>query len=212
MKKHVVYVIVTSLTIIFSVYLIFRVFLFDRFPIQGCSMEPTLTDGNVVYVNKLIIGPRIYVPSLSGRHKMKFVRLPGFRNVLKGDIVVFNGVDWWGAFPCRFKMNYLLCKRCLGCPGGETNGVYIPKCGDSILMSLTNYRLYRRIIEYETGEYPTLVSGKVLISGKCADYYTFRKDWYFFVGDNRDNSWDSRFFGLVPEEFIVGVVKTYRLR
>lgn len=59
---------------------------------------------------------------------------------------------------------------------------------------------YRKMIHYETGEWPS-PEGR----------YEFKSNWYFFGGDNVLNSRDSRYFGLVPEDYIIGVVCKRRI-
>lgn len=82
--------------------------------------------------------------------------------------------------------------------------IYIPKAGDKISLTPQNISLYRRIIEvYEKNEF-AIRDGKVYINGSLADHYTFKMDYFWLMGDNRHNSLDSRYWGFVPEDHVVG--------
>jgi signal peptidase I len=81
----------------------------------------------------------------------------------------------------------------------------VPEKGSTISLDNSQVYIYARAIEYETGYRPKISDGRVFIGGKEADSYTFTHNYYFLGGDNVLNSKDSRYFGVVPEEYIIGV-------
>lgn len=239
---------------------VFPVFICDRFKISGTSMEPTLSHGEYVWVNKLLMGARIYKDFDFSSPDLSSFRMPGIRKIRVNDMAVFNCPYGWNREKIEFRINYVYAKRCLGCPGdtiGIDNGVYynteycgpigvpamqlhlqetpdslippyaiaaypyssdlgwtirqlgpltVPSEGMTVDMNKANTRLFAHIIEYETGIKPVWSEGGCKLGNAGLESYTFRDNYYYFVGDNVLDSKDSRYFGFVPEDFIIGIV------
>lgn len=254
----------TAITVIVValLYCTVRVFVLDSFVVGGDSMEPALHRGQKVYVNKMLLGPRIYTNyDFSGPDLHSF-RIRGVRRMRPGDIAVFNYPYSRSHDTISFKINYVYVKRCIGAPGDSVSIVdgywrssgcsgtvgreewqmilsdtpdsvlaaqgvvlnasqvdsskgwtirnygplYVPRKGDCVRLTEENWRLYRKLIQHETGVGPCIMDGCICLDGKPLDGYTFRESYYFFGGDNVLNSRDSRYIGLVPEEYVIGIV------
>ncbi len=82
--------------------------------------------------------------------------------------------------------------------------IYIPKKGATVQLTTRNLPLFERVIRNYEGNALTVKDSTIFINGKPATSYTFQQNYYWMMGDNRHNSADSRVWGYVPEDHIVG--------
>lgn len=206
-KKNIVREYAEALLVAFIAAMIIRIFVIQAFRIPTGSMKDTLLIGDFLLVNKFIYGVRTpeRIPLIDV--KIPYFRLPGFKEPKRGDIIVFK-------YPRDTKLDYI--KRCVALPGqtiemkdgilyvdGKPEGEreylkreYDPSEGQSILyyrMKLDNGKEYT-IRNYEHVDRSTNDFGPLLVPA----------DAYYMMGDNRDNSADSRAWGFLKEDNIVG--------
>lgn len=82
--------------------------------------------------------------------------------------------------------------------------LWIPRKGETLQLNADNYTLYERAIRNYEGNKLELRNGTVYINNQPTSQYTFKMDYYMMLGDNRDNSADSRYWGFVPEDHVIG--------
>jgi signal peptidase I len=241
---------VKELLLVFGLVLVINSFVMASFEVPTGSMEDTVIIGDRVFVNRFLYGGSTpyTVPLTSIR--LPHVRVPGFRGVARGDVIVF---DWPGPrdqIEKPTQMWYL--KRCIGLPGdvveiknrvvyvngklvpdpphskhlrtvglppGQPNPnifprgsdfnednygpLVVPAKGTKIPLNADNFSGWEVFIGRE-GHKAELQGDRILVDGKEANEYTVERNYVFAMGDNRENSLDSRFWGFVPREDVIG--------
>lgn len=174
---------------VLAIVLVLRSFLVEPFQIPSGSMLPTLEVGDFILVNKYAYGLRLPVAGT----KILDVDDPG-----RGDVVVFR-------YPEDGRTNYI--KRVVGLPGdhvryrGKELLINGEKVDSRFVARLPPMELRRETLGENVHDI-FLTLGRPAGSGEGE--WTVPEGHYFVMGDNRDNSNDSRYWGTVPDEMIVG--------
>ena len=243
-------------------WLLLQVSSIATFRIPTDSMEPALTAGDNILVNKWVMGARIFNLWDAAEGKdVKIRRLPAFGRIRRNDVLVFNFPypAAWDSIGLDLLKYYV--KRCVALPGdsfeirrcrygvrgsdeplgnvasqerlarlmesgcdreygivtagyphhgmvdwniADFGPLYIPAAGSSVRMDALHALLYRNLIEWEQRKKLVCRGDTVWLGDSIIRRYRFRENYYFVAGDRVANSQDSRYWGLLPEPFIVG--------
>ncbi|MEK6566055.1 MAG: signal peptidase I [Bacteroidota bacterium] len=218
-----------TLLLAVGVALTLKMFVVEAYRIPTSSMEQSLLVGDFLLVNKLSYGlssPR-YIPFTS--KAIPAFSIPMFTSVKRSDVIVFEYPGDREQFGEGEPVYFV--KRCVGLPGDwveiRSGEVYVndrrmetppnallasdhykarrvPSKGQSIDLDPSSVEEWKPIVLREGHEVSTDERGAIFVDGRPVKTYRIEQDYYFVMGDNRENSLDSRFWGFVPEKNIVG--------
>jgi signal peptidase I len=179
------------------VWLFLRTFLFEAFRIPSESMERTLLVGDFLFVNKAIYGAEV---PFVGWH------LPKFRDPERGDLVIFDSVE---------DGKTKVVKRVIGLAGDtiEMRDRTIYRNGLALPEPYAQYDTTKPVDGPQYREKIRNWQTPFMVGSPAANYWPDRNNWgpvvipeghLFVMGDNRDSSWDGRYWGFLPRDNVRG--------
>lgn len=179
-KKSNIRETIEAVVVAFLIALVIRTFVIQAFKIPSGSMIPTLLVGDHILVNKFLLGTPVDIPFTN----ITLFRMPGLRKAQRGDVIVFK-------YPEDPKRDFI--KRVIGVGG------------DVVMAKDKNvYVNDRRLIEPYTQHVDEEVKPGQFDKRDNFGPVVVPKGAVFVMGDNRDQSYDSRFWGFVPDSEIKG--------
>jgi signal peptidase I len=193
----------TSIGVAVLIWIVLRSYVIEAFRIPSASMENTLLVGDFLFVNKAIYGGECEIPFTG----IRFWRLPGYVDPVRDGVVVFRSVE--DSTP-----NLNIVKRVLGV-GGDTLRMVRDTLERNGKRLDEPYALHTGSAPEQDFRLEQIRAWQVryYIGRDAARYHPTTHDWgpvvvppgqYFVMGDNRDESYDSRFWGFLPRSHIVG--------
>lgn len=215
------------------VALLLKMFIVDMFQIPSHSMSPTLQEGDFILVSKVSYswGLPKEIPFTSVSMPFSDFRIP-LQSIKRNDIVVFKfpnkevSTDYFikrvvgvpgdkivltenevyvnGKNERSIPHNHsLVGVRTPSLRLDDSVFISVPKVGETISLTIENLSFWKQLIESEGNT--VVVNNTVLyINGEQTSQYSFKQNYYYVLGDNRLNSYDSRYWGFVPENTIIG--------
>jgi len=210
-----------------------RVFVVESYRIPTGSMESTLLAGDFLFVNKYVYGPKIpftdirlpgvktvdrgdiivfkFPKDRSLNYIKRCVAVPGDTLEIHGQQLSINKkpsplpphAQFIGSRMAARDGDYMIFPQYSDYNKDNYGPLRIPRKGDVVRLTPGTYPLYSSLIADE-GHDVSLQGRTVFIDGSPVQNYTVQSNYYFAMGDNRDNSLDSRFWGFLPEKDIVG--------
>jgi signal peptidase I len=212
---------------------VLRLFVVESYRIPTGSMERTLMAGDFLFVNKYVYGPKvpftdIRLPKIhdvrrgdiivfkfpkdrSLNYIKRCVALPGDTLQIRDRQLYINGepvkLPEYGQFIApempKGVPDYQIFPSLSDYNKDFYGPIVVPKKGDVVKLDPSTFPLYRDLIADE-GHEVSLLGNRVFVDGMSQSTYTVGKNYYFAMGDNRDNSLDSRYWGFLPDSDIVG--------
>ncbi len=212
---------------------ILRVFVIESYRIPTGSMENTLLAGDFLFVNKYVYGPKVpftdlRIPGIGKVERGDIIvfKFPKDRSInyikrcvaVSGDVLEvhdrqlsINGkpvplpphAQFIGTRMHPGERDEMIFPQFSTFNKDNYGPIRIPRKGDRLKLDALSFPLYASLIADE-GHEVSLQGRLVFIDGAPASEYTVKFNYYFAMGDNRDNSLDSRFWGFLPEKDLVG--------
>ncbi len=209
-----------------AVAVILKLFVLDAAVVPTCSMEPAIRAGDFILINKLIHGYRSShnVPLISSI--FPDIQIPSLKKIERGDVLFFELPA--GSRNAERQKYYI--KRCIGLAGdtvlfekghiringkeisrmdwGKTDEkdfmkIVVPRRGDVIYINALTVADWKSLIIGE-GHSIEIADGAIIIDWEPRTEYKIEKDYLFMLGDNIRSSYDSRDWGFLPQENVIG--------